>query len=86
MIFSAFHRDDPDMMFTIVKRDGRYAQVGVSAEELFRAALGNDEYERRVAVAFGDRPADPERPTPAEPPSVRSYVRRLNLRRRDETA
>jgi hypothetical protein len=67
MIFSAFQRDDPDWMLTTIQRNGHYFKVGMTAEELFKAALGEEEWNRRVAEAYHEQTGQHLGPPPPPP-------------------
>jgi hypothetical protein len=74
MIFSAFQREDPDMLLTIVKRNDTYITVGMDAQELFKAALGEKEWERRVAKAYFDETGQ-DAPPPPKPLEIESVTK-----------
>lgn len=71
MIFDAFQRDEPDMMLTIVKRNDTYFSVGMNAQELFKAALGEEEWERRIAKAYFEE-TGMDAPLPPKPQEIES--------------
>jgi hypothetical protein len=72
VILSAIQRDDPALIGTLVQREGKYQNVWMTEEELFRAVLGNKEFERRVAAAFGTPPVYEE--VKFEPMDIKRYI------------
>ncbi len=74
MIFSAFQREDPDMLLTTVKVDGVYVLAGMDAQELFEAALGKEEWERRKAEAYFKETGQ-NAPPPPKPPEIESVTK-----------
>jgi hypothetical protein len=74
MIFTAMQRDEPDMLLTAVERNGKYILVGLDAQELFKAALGEEEWEKRVAAAYFKETGQ-DAPPPPKPLEIESVTK-----------
>lgn len=70
MIFSAFQKDDSDWMYTLVQKNGKFVAAGMTAEELFRTVLGDEEWDKRIAAAYAKDMGQP--PPPDKPKKIES--------------
>ena len=86
MIYSEFSRGEEALVLTISEINGRYVKVGITEEEMFRAILGDQEFERRRALAyeddFGHAPPPPPKPAHVESPEPIAPKRYIDLLRK----
>jgi hypothetical protein len=87
-VFSGFLKEDPACVGTIVEHKGRHETIWITEEELFRAVLGNKEFEKRRAAAFGEdyeSVADEQGEIKFEPMDIKRYIQ-LSEKKKKEGA